>query len=86
MNKILVRGEPTGPFQYIYIFQEDQVIEKIGVPFNDIEDIVLDFINKYQINTIHLSGNKNYMKGIEKKITEVGSVIYGMNDLVFKYV
>ena len=87
MDRLLIRGELLGPFQHLYIFQNDKLVEKIGVNMNDLTEITFSLINKYQIKTIHLSGAPRvFMEGIEQQIKQAGIDTYHLNDLTFKYV
>ena len=86
MNRLIVRGEPFGPFQYISVFVDNERVESMGVQFDDLEEIVFALITKYDINHIDLSGAKGYMQGIEEKLKTTAVTTYSLDDLTFKYV
>ena len=86
MNRLIVRGEPFGPFQYISVFVDNERVESMGIQFDDLEEIVFALITKYGINHIDLSGAKGYMQGIEEKLKTTAITTYGLDDLTFKYV
>ena len=85
MNRLLIRGEPVGPFQHIYVFENDKIVESIGIEIDNLEEIVFELVKKYNIDHIDLSGARVYMKGIEDKITKAGSAQYNLNGLSFRY-
>ena len=86
MNKLLIRGEVTGPKQYIYVFKDDKRVESIGVDINDLNEIAFACIQKYNITNIDLSGARMYMQGIEKSLIESGLTNYNISNLSFKYI
>ena len=85
MNRLLIRGEPTGPFQHIYVFENDKMVESIGIGIDDLEEIVFALVEKYNIDPIDLSGARAYMRGIEDKITKAGLTEYNLSGLSFRY-
>ena len=86
MNRLLVRGEPVGPFQHVYVFQGDKLVDKLGIGIDDLNDVVFSLAKKYNINHIDLSGSRVYMMGIEEQIKRAGIENYNINDLTFRYV
>lgn len=86
MYTLLVRGEPFGPYQRLYVFENETKVESIGVPFEDLNEIAFALIKQYNIKHINLSGARVYMEGIEKQLKEAGVVTYSTDDLTFKYV
>ena len=87
MDRILIRGELLGPFQHLYVFQKDRLIEKIGVNMNDLAEVTFALINRYQIKNINLSGGPRvFMEGIERQLRQAGIDNYNLDDLTFKYI
>ena len=86
MYKLLVRGEPVGAKQYVYIFKEDKLQEQIGVGIEDLKEIVCACIEKYGVTHIDLSGAYAYMRGIEFMLREACSTDYGEKPITFRYV
>ena len=86
MNRLIVRGEPVGPFQYISVFVDDQRVDSLGVQFEDLEELVFAYIEKYNIKHIDLSGARGYMEGIEEKLKRTAVETYSLDDLTFRYV
>ena len=86
MNRLLIRGEPVGPHQYIYIFKDDKMVESYGIPMDNLEEIVFDIVKNYDISLIDLSGTRTYMGGIKKMLEEKGATDYSIKDLMFRYV
>ena len=88
MYRLIIRGEPVGPFQHIYVFDNsDKLVTSLGVTLDDLEEVVFELIQKYNIKTIDLSGYKAYMEGIEKNLKETGITTYRLDsDISFRYV
>lgn len=86
MNRLLVRGDPVGPFQHIYVFEGDKMTESIGIGIDDLEEVVFEIAKKYNITQIDLSGSRVYMQGIEAKLKEAGITLYDLNSIHFRYV
>lgn len=86
MNTLLIRGEPFGPFQRLYVFKDNEKTESIGVQMKDLDEVAFDLIKRYNIKHINLSGARLYMQGIEKQLKEAGITTYSLDDLTFKYV
>ena len=86
MDRIIIRGEPTGPFQHLYVYAKEKKVESIGIDFNDLEEVVFEILNKYNISHIDLSGPKTYMQGIEKLLTQANTTTYSTHNLTFRYV
>lgn len=85
MNSLLIRGEPFGPFQHLYVFENDKRIESIGISIENLEEIAFALIEKYNITHINLSGSRVYMQGIEQQLKKAGVTTYSTDDLTFKY-
>lgn len=86
MHTLLIRGELFSPLQHIYIFENNNMIEKIGIEMDYLEDAVFAAIEKYNIKHINLSGAYQFMHGIENKLKHTGVETYSLDDLTFKYV
>lgn len=86
MDRLLVKGDPVGPFQYLYVFKNDKMIESMGVSYNDLADTAFLLLKKYNLTHIDLSGSRFYTEGIEKAIKEYSVIDYNKDDLTFRYV
>lgn len=86
MNRLILRGEPTGPFQKISVIVDNKKVDSLGVHYDDLLEVVFELLQKYNLTHIDLSGARIYMEGIERQIKEMGMAIYSMTDLEFRYV
>lgn len=86
MYTLLIRGEPFELYQFLYVFKDDERIERIGVLMEDLETITFSLIAKYHIKQINLSGIRSFMEGIEKQIKDAGITTYSIDNLIFKHV
>ena len=86
MNKLIIRGEPVGPFQYVYANEDGKKVESIGIQIENLEDVVFALLKNYNINHIDLSGSRLYMEGIERMLKNAQINDYEKTELIFKYV
>ena len=85
-DRIIVRGDLTGPFQHIYVYKNGEKVDSIGVQFDDLPETVLSYLQKYDLNCIELSGAIMFMQGIEKEIKKAVTTEYSGKDFTFRYV
>ena len=86
MDRLLIRGEPTSPFQYLYIFQNNQMISSFGIEFENLVEVVFDVLLKYNISAIDLSGVHSYLEGIKEQINTANITHYNLKEITFRYV
>lgn len=86
MDRIIVRGDLTAPYQHLYVYKNGERVDTIGVLFEDIVDTVLSYLKKYELINIDLSGPRIYMEGIEKNIKEAIIAQYNFPEVTFRYV
>lgn len=87
MDRIIIRGDVTAPYQHLYVYQNGERVDYIGVLFEDLADTVLSCLNKYSLTRIDLSGSRFYMEGIEQEIKKAIALKYNsFPDITFKYV
>lgn len=86
MDKLIIRGEMFGPFQYVYIYKNGEKIDSIGVSMENLEEVVFASLKKYGITTIDLSGAKSFMQGIEKSLREKEITQHSTDKIIFRYV
>ena len=85
MNTILISGNPLNLFMQISVIKDKIITETIGAQFNDLDEIIFELIQKYNIKHISFAGAKDYMAGIEKKLKETTVTTYSIDDLTFQY-
>lgn len=68
MNKLIVRGDPIHHMQHIYIYTGGEKVDNLGVHLDEVPEVVLFAVEKYNIEKINLSGSRFYMEGIEQQI------------------
>lgn len=59
-TKIIVWTNPTAPFQKIYVFKDGNLVDQMGITPNYIVNVVLELVEKYQINNIDFSGSRSF--------------------------
>ena len=86
MDRIIIRGDITAPYQHIYIYKNGNRVDSMGVLFDDLAEMVLCCLEKYELTHIDLSGSRFYMEGVEKIIKEAAISKYGNSEINFRYV
>lgn len=87
MDRIIIRGDLTAPYQRLYIYKNEERVDSIGVLFEDLAETTLACLEKYELTHIDLSGARAYMEGIEKTIKEELAKKYSnSSDITFRYV
>ena len=64
MKKIIASIKPFDMQQYLYVFEDGEKIDEATVSLSDVENTVLDFINKYQIIDVDIAGPKQFNQKI----------------------
>lgn len=64
MKKIIASIRPFDMQQYLYVFEDGEKIDEATVSLSDVENTVLDFINKYQITDVDIAGPKQFNQKI----------------------
>lgn len=85
-NKIIIWTNPTVPFQKIYVMKDGVLVDQMGVKFDDVEAIVYELANKYDIQDIHFSGANAYGEKIAKDIEKNEIAQYGQKYFNIKFI
>lgn len=64
MKKIIASIRPFDMQQHLYVFEDGEKIDEATVSLSDVENTVLDFINKYQIIDVDIAGPKQFNQKI----------------------
>lgn len=75
-TKIIVWTNPTSPFQKIYAFVDGQLVDQMGVAFDDVETVIYEICEKYNISKIDFSGSHSYAKRIGDHLEETAKAQY----------
>lgn len=75
-TKIIVWANPTDPFQQIYVFKDGNLVDKMNTTPNYITKIVLDFVNKHQINSVDFAGTRAFCEHFMTSLQEEAIVNY----------
>ena len=86
MDRIIIRGDITAPYQHIYIYKNGDRVDSMGVLFDDLAEMVLCCLEKHELTHIDLSGSRFYMEGVEKIIKEAAINKYDNSEINFRYV
>lgn len=85
-DRIIVRGDVSSPFQHIYVYKNGERVDTIGVQLDYVAETVLNYLQKYELDCIELSGATVYMQGFEKAIKETAIAQYAGKDFTIKYI
>ena len=69
MDKIVILASPVAPMQQIFVYQNGEITERIGVSVQDLAEIIYSIIETTGINKVEISGNHNYTLGIQEELT-----------------
>lgn len=86
MNKIVIWTSPTAPFQKVYTFQNGELVEQLGVKFDDLEEIIDALCAKYDISSIDFSGAITYAKKVGDALQKKNMVDYNNNPVKISYI
>lgn len=86
MKKIVSVIKPFIINQNIFVYEDGNKIDAVSVPLNNIQDILINTANKYEITEVELIGSKKYLNGIIKKIQEEEMTQYKENKLNIKII
>ena len=75
-TKIIVWTNPTAPFQKIYVFKDGNLVDQMGITPNYIVNVVLELVEKYQINNIDFSGSKSFGEHFVKDLRNEANTNY----------
>ena len=86
MNRVIIHGDISAPFQHIYVYKDGERVDTVGVLFEDIPETTLNYLEKYNLSNIDLSGARVYTEKIEQDIKKAMVCKYNSCDITFKYV
>ena len=75
MKKIIASIKPFDMQQYLYVFEDGEKIDEATVSLSDVENTVLDFINKYQITDVDIAGPKQFNQKIGQELITKYSMV-----------
>lgn len=78
INKIIVWTSPTVPFQRVYVIKNGDMIDQVGVQFDDLEEVIVAMCQKYNITQIDFSGIHSYGKRIGDLLEANNVAKYGL--------
>jgi hypothetical protein len=77
-NKIIVWTSPIAPFQKIYVIKNGDMVDQVGVQFDDLEDVIVAMCQKYSITQIDFSGTHSYGKRVGDSLEANNVTKYGL--------
>lgn len=86
MKKIIGILRPFSLEQSFYVFEDGNKIDSVELTINEINDVIFNFIDKYDIHQIDLSGPKQYSKGIAEKIKQGEMTKYNNNSIIINLI
>ena len=86
MDRLIIRGDVTSPYQHLYVYKGGERIDSLGVLFDDLAEVAVRCLKKYELTQIDLSGSHFYMEGIEREIKKAAAISYSEAEITFKYV
>lgn len=80
-KKIVGVLRPFGLEQDFYVFEDGEKIDSAYLTIDEINEKLIEFIEKYDVKQIDLSGPKTYSKGIANNFRKAELVQYNKNEI-----
>lgn len=77
-TKIIVWTNPTAPFQKVYALKDGEMVDQMGVKFDDLEEVITALCSKYEIFQIDFSGSRAYGEKIGNILNLNGAAYYNL--------
>lgn len=79
--KIIGILRPFDLEQSFYVYENGNKIDMAYPTIDEVNDTIFTFVEKYNITQVDLTGPKQYIKGISKKIKEAEFSKYNKNSI-----
>lgn len=85
MKKIITILQPFTLNQQVLVYEDNNKIDIAQTTIDNINNIILDFVNKYNITQIEFLGPTAFSTQLGQKLLEDELTKYGKNVLEIKY-
>ena len=86
-NHIVIWTSPTVRFQKIFIYKEGELVSQLGVTVEDLNEILIELMDKYNIKQLDFSGTHSYARGLVKSFQESNPTLkFDVNNIRINYV
>lgn len=85
-NKIIIWTSPIAPFQQLYVYKDGERIEKFGAKVENLTDILITAIEKYDITQLDFSGSHVFAQGLVRDFQRQYATKYSIDNIKINYV
>ena len=86
MKRIIGIFKPFAPLQRIVVYNGNDKLEEVNVPFKDVPNAVFGFVEKYELNQVDLSGPKQFIRGLKRDFEKEEIKKYNKAFIEFKII
>ena len=86
MKRIIGVFKPFSFKQKLFVYEDDNKIDSLEVSIEDLKNAVFMLSEKYEIDTVDLSGPKQYVRGLSKQLEEAETKKYNKNSITFNII
>lgn len=81
MKKIVTIIKPFTYMQNLFVYEDGEKINTTSASLDDLPNLLIDLVDKYETTDIQLIGNLKFLKGIKKNIEDAEITKYNKNML-----
>ena len=81
MKKIVTVIKPFTLKQNVYVYEDNDVIDVTQVNLKELENLIIEKANEYEVNDVALIGARKFSAGIKDKIQKAEMDKYNYNKL-----
>lgn len=81
MKKIVTIIKPFTYMQNLFVYEDGEKINTTSASLDDLPNLLINLVDKYETTDIQLIGNLKFLKGIKKDIEDAEITKYNKNML-----
>lgn len=81
MKKIVTIIKPFTYMQNLFVYEDGEKINTTSASLDDLPNLLINLVDKYETTDIQLIGNLKFLKGIKKNIEDAEITKYNKNML-----
>lgn len=85
-DRIIIWTSPMAPFQQLYIYKDSEKVDQIGAKVDNLADILMAAIEKYEIYQLDFSGSHIFAQGLVRDFQQHYATKYSIDNLKINYV
>ena len=85
-DKIIIWTSPIAPFQQLYVYKNGERVEHFGAKIEDLADLLIAAIEKYEITQLDFSGAHVFAQGLVRDFQRQYTAKYSIDNIKINYV